>query len=276
MLFLTILKWIGIVLLAILLFVLFLCALILFVPVRYRLTVKCDEEYQLEYGFLVRYLFPLVFIRKSLKNDGIYLHILGIPVKNFAKDTEENTENSQEVEEKNTNIIDTEEKEAHNRNDKPLSQNLAQKKDKNEQQKKKERAKGPSKLDKVKSLRTKLSKMTAFVKDQGTKESIRYLKEKLFVVLKHIAPRKAKGYVQFGTGDPASTGMLTGVISMMPFVYAKGLSITPDFEQKIVICDLCIKGRIRIFNLVVVLVSVYLKDEIRKLMSDYRRLKEEL
>ncbi len=71
-----------------------------------------------------------------------------------------------------------------------------------------------------------------------------YLGGYLLSVLRHIAPRKAKGYAHYGFEDAAKTGQITGYLSVIPCVYQKGLSIEPDFYEKIMDLDLSLKGHI--------------------------------
>ena len=81
---LAILKWIGIILLSIVGLLLFFVVLLLFVPVRYVAVAEYEECFQ--YAFRVGWLFPLFYIRKSMKKQDIFLYVLGIPVKSLSRD----------------------------------------------------------------------------------------------------------------------------------------------------------------------------------------------
>ena len=81
---LAILKWIGIILLSIVGLLLFFVVLLLFVPVRYVAVAEYQECFR--YAFRVGWLFPLFYIRKSMKKQDIFLYVLGIPVKSLSRD----------------------------------------------------------------------------------------------------------------------------------------------------------------------------------------------
>lgn len=52
-------------------------------------------------------------------------------------------------------------------------------------------------------------------------------------LLKHMAPRSLRGRLHFGTGDPALTGQLLGVLSVLFAMWGKGIAVIPDFEQEV-------------------------------------------
>lgn len=99
---------------------------------------------------------------------------------------------------------------------------------------------------KLAELNKKLNKFKRFWELKCTVKTRKYLKKYLLGLLKHIGPRKIKGYVRYGFGDPCKTGQITGYISMLPFVYQKNFSLIPDFYDKVVEADVMLKGRIRI------------------------------
>ena len=77
--FLCILKWIGIIIAVLLGLLLLLCVSIVFVPIRYRIE-GCYGEKK-EYAFCVHWLLYLISVRKRRNSDKMWLCICGIPVK---------------------------------------------------------------------------------------------------------------------------------------------------------------------------------------------------
>ena len=69
---------------------------------------------------------------------------------------------------------------------------------------------------------------------------VRYLKS----VLRHIAPRSAKGYAEYGFDDAAKTGEVTGILSLLPCMYQKKLYLYPNFRDKVMDIDVSLKGYI--------------------------------
>ncbi len=60
----------------------------------------------------------------------------------------------------------------------------------------------------------------------------------------HIRPRKIKGHIKIGTGDPYRTGQLLAVAGIFFPVYGEHITIEPYFEQKILEGNMSVKGRI--------------------------------
>lgn len=64
-------------------------------------------------------------------------------------------------------------------------------------------------------------------------------------LLKHMAPHSLRGWLHFGTGDPALTGQLLGALSILFAIWGKGLQVTPDFEQEAFEGEVTVKGYAR-------------------------------
>lgn len=99
---------------------------------------------------------------------------------------------------------------------------------------------------KTAAAKKKLRRMQKFWNLSCTVKTREYLKTYIPRTFKHILPRKVKGYVHYGMDEPYKTGQVTGYLTLLPFVYQKGLSMQPDFEQKVLELDVKLKGRIRL------------------------------
>ena len=64
---------------------------------------------------------------------------------------------------------------------------------------------------------------------------------------KRSRPRKITGRLHFGLWDPAATGILMGMLSMLYAWYPENFSLDPDFDQLILKGELHIKGHIRLY-----------------------------
>ena len=64
-------------------------------------------------------------------------------------------------------------------------------------------------------------------------------------LLKHMVPRSLRGRLHFGTGDPALTGQLLGVLSVLFAMWGKGIAVIPDFEQEVFEGEVAVKGYAR-------------------------------
>ena len=105
-------------------------------------------------------------------------------------------------------------------------------------------------IDRIQTKKAKVDKKVNRIKKfwnlSCTVKTRAYLKKYIKSVFKHIAPRKARGYIHYGFDEPYKTGQITGYLSLMPFVYQKHLSFQPDFYNKIIEANLKLKGKIRI------------------------------
>lgn len=99
--------------------------------------------------------------------------------------------------------------------------------------------------EKINSIQMKLSGYLALIEKYKAKEVLGEVLHEVHMLLKHYLPRKIKGYLHFGTGDPAMTGKLTGLIYMVLPVKAADLRIEPEFTEPVFETELTLSGRIR-------------------------------
>lgn len=100
-------------------------------------------------------------------------------------------------------------------------------------------------------------------------DTLVYLKR----LLKHYIPRRLKGWIKFGTGDPALTGELTGVLYLLLPVRAAEFSVEPDFTEKFFETELDAAGHIRACHLIYVLIRMICDRRVRRLIRAYRKRK---
>ncbi len=112
--------------------------------------------------------------------------------------------------------------------------------------------------------------MLEFLRKEENQKTFRNLKTQLFALLKHILPRKLRGYVRLGFDDPATTGQVLTYISPFYGLYGKHFQVIPVFEEKILEGEADMKGRIRVFTLVVIAVKVVMDKNFRMLLKRWR------
>lgn len=84
-----------------------------------------------------------------------------------------------------------------------------------------------------------------FIADEKNKKTFRLIIKQGKKVVKHLFPRKIKGYVTFGFDDPYRTGqILTGAAFLYP-LYHKQFSVQPVFDRPVFEGEVAFKGRIR-------------------------------
>ena len=126
------------------------------------------------------------------------------------------------------------------------------------------------------NLWDKKRKVVAFFQLEENKAGIKVGLVHLWEILRHIGPTKTEGYIRFGTGDPASTGQALGIAAALYGYYGKYLTIEPDFEQEILEGEVLMKGRIRLFNLLIIGIKLLREEKLKRFIKNAKRLKEEL
>lgn len=235
-----ILKWIGIILGGILGLLLVFCIFVLCVPVRYKIRARMKPE--VKYMFSLRFFGGIVSIKKRVESSYILLNICGVPVRCLAK------------------IGDDEKKK---RKSKKRKTSTGKKTSKRTDKRKK----GFS-FD-------KLSSIIGLVKDKHNQNAVGKLWQEGKQLLLYLCPDKIRGRLVIGTGDPCTTGMLFGGISLMPMAYEKGVHIVPDFENVRFEAEGYIKGKVRVIYFVRLAFRLYKAREIKRLWKQIHKVKKE-
>lgn len=95
-------------------------------------------------------------------------------------------------------------------------------------------------------LKNTVSEILEFIRREEAVGTLRLLWRQIRRIVRHILPQKIWLQLRFGLEDPAQTGQLVGVISMIPFFYQKGIHVAPVFEGACFDGEAAVKGRIRI------------------------------
>lgn len=252
---LVILKWLAITIAILLGLVLVLIALVLFVPVRYYIEGQNQDEFI--YGYRFTWLLRFLMVRKKMDSEEIWLCVFGIPIKCLTDEKPQKKSKPQmEKEESTVMPIESQKKEKETSSDKE-----------NDGAKKTTESKG--KKQKKSFSFEKVSSIIGFVKDKRNRSAFGTLWSEFCQLLKHISPRKVKGDFVIGTGDPSTTGLLFGGISLCPVVYTDGVNMTPDFDEAVFKACGYAKGRVSILYLLRLGLRIYKDRELRRLWNNY-------
>lgn len=123
---------------------------------------------------------------------------------------------------------------------------------------------------KIRNVKENIGYYRKVLKEEETKAALTAGKGELWKILKHIRPQKMKGYVHFGLGDPADTGIALGVISIFYSLYRDNIKILPDFEQAVLEGELYLKGRVRMIILLLSVFRLYRDKNIRMTITRFR------
>ena len=129
-------------------------------------------------------------------------------------------------------------------------------------------------LTKIKKLLHQKDEVLRILNEPSGKRAIAYTWDKVKRLVKHILPRKIKGYVKFGADNPATTGQVTGIVSVL---YAKTgylLDFQPNFQEAELECDVEFRGHIQVFTLLLLALKVVLNKEFRKLLKELKHVKD--
>lgn len=266
---LLILKILGFTVLGILGLVLVVLLLVLFAPIHYRIIGKSDDVMDLEikFSYLLNFILGTFKVSKEKKEFNIYVFwgLLNLSAKNkknkdYSKDfvvakeddeTEDEREDTEDIEEEFEESSD----EAFDEDEESFSSATVRKKN--------------TKSKKNKSFSEKITELKENYFTETNKRAIAYLLKQVGYILKKYLPRKAKGNLFFGTTDPAMTGELLGALSLIPFMYQRGLNIYPDFESEEFYLQgkMEVKGFIQLNVLLIALIRLLVNRDTRSLLK---------
>ena len=127
--------------------------------------------------------------------------------------------------------------------------------------------------DNIRTLGKKKERLTAFIRNEVHKSAFFKMIRELRRFLKTLRPRKAEVYAEFGFTDPAVTGYVLALISMIyPFV-GEFTEIRPDFERRVLRGRICVKGRIRAVHIVSFALRLLADKNVRTTYRHVRKFK---
>lgn len=121
--------------------------------------------------------------------------------------------------------------------------------------------------DKIKDILSSYEKFKEFIAAQETKEALKFLNKQRKYLIRHLKPDKFQVKIYYGMEDPASTGEILAVYSVIHPFLPGSWNVTPDFEQACLNGDINIKGKVRLFRLMIVGWRCYKNKTIKKIIS---------
>ena len=306
---LLILKIIGITLAVLLGLLFFLLALVLFVPIFYRVNIVHHPEKTVIDGW-VRFLFPVLsFTFRYLKKFTYQGRLFWYVFLDSEKPKKEKQDKEKGKKKKKSQENPKEDADSYKETDAELpvdatdkEENAALKEETSEtgeearkefsHEKEQEKASKPGFFEslrlktekiretivqvvkKIKKLFHQKDEILRILNEPSSKRAISFAWDKLKKMLKHILPRKMKGYVAYGANDPATTGQVLAVIGVLYAGTGPLLEIRPNFEEEQLECEIELRGHIQLFTLLVIVIKVLLNSEIRELIREFKKVKE--
>lgn len=286
---LTILKILGIILLVILGLILALVLVILFVPIRYRskgYVEKTDEGIDDKISVKVSWLLHIVSVRFELdgKEGKLVVKIFGkeLNLNGGAKKQKQataktvNTNKPREM----SKTYDSKDSGSFEKVDnKPVEKEqpvktVEEKAPDEEKEKKTIRQKLADALDKIKAICDKIRHINhiknaflEYLRRDESKIAIREIKKIIFKAIRHILPQRFKADIWFGFDDPATTGNVLGILSIFYGIYRDKINLNPNFQNQELKLRYELKGRIRIFTLLMAALKIYKNKWIREFIA---------
>ena len=307
---LLILKIIGIVIACIIGLILLLICLVLFVAFRYSGKVKFDK--QVEYSLCGHWLLWVVSFKVEGRqtNPRIIVRLFGYPLIDTARPKKEKVaaenEKAKKVEKPEKAVAGAIDKKPE-KTENPEKTEAVVKAEKIERTQQKEIVKSTApaskpllgarisgikdkiigkikekiaaikaKLRKIgnifKKLKNKKEKLEAIFLSKEGRATICRLKVQAFKILIHLKFKKLLGRLHFGFDDPATTGKVLGMASILYPIYRGSLKLEPDFNRAAIDGELYIRGRIRLFNLLLPVAKVKFDKGFNKMLKDIKNL----
>lgn len=288
---LSILKILGIILLILLGILLIFLLLVLFVPVRYRVSAERNiaKEQALHAQVKITWLFHILNMRYFYP-EAAYLRVRVFFFTVFRSDREkkspekkksETPSGASEIKEAEPSSGASEKKEAETASG-TAGEKETDHKDKTEESRKhffkglfsalKNIKYTIHKIyDKIKHILKNIEYYLKVIRSETFQRAFGVCSTQILALLNSIRPKKMKGNLVIGTGDPASTGQILAVYGMLYPVIGDHINVTPDFERQIVEGNLFIKGRITVWRLLKTAWKVYFNRDIRRVIKLLKR-----
>ena len=276
---LGILKIIGIVILCIILFVLALLLYLLLAPVRYRLSAENHQDSDLHFAADIRDFIGFWHIIISNEKDmefKIYAlwGVLRVYPWKSEKEASQACKDGNESTGKKVASDKAAENKAAGVKDKAsktrgkASQGKV-KASKHRVKASKARGKTAGVKGKASQTRNKAQGFVDQLKDERNQDAVKFLIAKALWLLKKIKPRILEADVDFALGEPSSTGIATGIISICPVIYSNNVYIRPDFESEDIYLygNFSLKGFVFLIDIVYLIISVLINKNCKRLFN---------
>lgn len=284
---LTILKIIGITILVILGLVLFLLAIILFVPIRYKGDGILNDAVK-EAHLKVTWLLHAVHVQVNYSHPGnpeTIIKVLGINIEKFKKKKKQEQEkdiDSDKVSktEASDTMIQTQDQSTASEipEEEPVSENIrnmveqAQALQKETWRDKLNKIinKITSVYDKVRDVILNIQYYLNILQEEDTQAVLHVTLDALLDILKKLRPRKLAANIKIGFDTPDTTGKLYGVYWMFKPALGEHVVLEPVFEEKVMEGDIFFKGQITVFTVLINVLKVVLDKRFMPLINKFK------
>ena len=125
-------------------------------------------------------------------------------------------------------------------------------------------------IDNLKHIKEKKDSIIGFLKNPDNQRLFRFLKKSIKKLLKHILPRRTKGYVKYGFDDPYYTGKLLSYISLFSIAYNNDIKVIPAFDKQVIDFDFNYKGHMQLAIVLYILLRVWFDKDFKRVYNEYK------
>lgn len=113
-----------------------------------------------------------------------------------------------------------------------------------------------------------LNAKIAFLNEDRTKQAFLLVFHSIKNLLKHIVPRKGYADIYFGFEDPSVTGKAVAAYSVFYPFLGKVIKIYPDFQNPCFYGRFDMKGKVRVFTILLIAIKLYFNKNFRYLKNN--------
>ena len=124
---------------------------------------------------------------------------------------------------------------------------------------------------KLKNIGGKIKKVNQWIQDEQNRSAVRFVLSAVIGLLKKYGPKHMKADVAYGMEDPAATGQVLAVLSVLPFLYYDKVSIMPDFEAERFYIEGSwdIRGRIQVIHLLKAAIQIWRNPDVKHFIKQF-------
>ena len=124
---------------------------------------------------------------------------------------------------------------------------------------------------KLKNIGSKIKKVNQWIQDEQNRSAVRFVMGDVIGLLKKYGPKHMKADVAYGMEDPAATGQVLAVLSVLPFLYYDKVSIMPDFEAERFYIEGSwdIRGRIQVIHLLKAAIQIWRNPDVKHFIKQF-------
>lgn len=246
--------------------------LVLFAPIRYRISAVFPEKNITAKFMWLAGTVSLVIRYPAVDDSNYRLKILGIPFNWLIRSYKKKDKQNGDADRTNNKSAASSDTVACNKSDEDELTECELSESSNEQSAKKKNRFDTAKA-KIKKIRNSLKNVFSNIKEPDNIAAVKVIKDRLIILLKHLKPKKIYANIVIGTGDPCNTGLLFGLISILMGIWPGDYTFVPDFDNKVIEGRIYCKGKVRVSVFIYNILKIIFDDTVKKAWNNTSKAK---